>query len=275
MQRRRNIKRDKMHGRLYTVSGGAPNQPLVCVVADAFWSRSDADGWTGWLETQIVLFRSAWFAAKDHASLAEWIEQDREEWRSFGSGARKTIPVSVFIDVSQSPASADLMDRLRDDQTQVEACKLTAGDDSALIDRRLAQSATVAVGARWLISFFDGRIAKTQATEQRHGRPFVSGRVIASFAEFEDGEPPLMGQDEVRASMSAAEGLVKRGAKNTYTEALISLNADEVVACCVMLTLLAAETLSPVVEYSESRVTPYRPLSDRERDAAKSFGPLV
>jgi hypothetical protein len=74
--------------------------------------------------------------------------------------------------------------------------------------------------------------------------PYLADRVILNFAEFEDAPPPMMTRDEIRSAMSAAESLVKKSNK-LDNEALLDLSSDEVVACCMMLLVLAADQGAP------------------------------
>ncbi len=265
----RRLQRDRMTGRIYAVSGGAPNQPLVCLVANCFWSLDEDSGFE-WLEPQILTVTDAYFATKDHRALTGWIKQNRTAWRD-GHSARKSLPVSVMIDVSQSPAALALMGSLEEAQTAVEAVKLTAGDDDPISRRRLVQSGTAACGARFLMSWFDGKIAKAEPEGHRCGRPHSPGRIIISFDQFNDAGPPGMTRQELRAAMSAADNLVKRSGNAADTEALMSLNADECVAAAAMFLMLAAETMSPALAYQPDTALGYGDITDEERTALEAL----
>ncbi|WP_170756417.1 hypothetical protein [Ruegeria lacuscaerulensis] len=265
MRRRRQIKRDRMHGRVYAISGGQPNQPLVCMVADVFWGETQ-DDWQTWLDPQVISVQICWFAAKDHAALRSWIKADRQAWRDEVL-TREHLPVIILLDVSQAPASAELLEPLRDGQTNITAIMLNAGTDNALVNTRQAQSATTSVGAKWLISHFDGRVAKDPAQALRYSRPYVPDRIVMSFDDFVDGDPPLMDRKDIRSSMSAAESLMKKAA-NADGEALLSLSADEVTASAVMFTLLAADMCRPSADYQPPGSNIYGGMDPEERRRA-------
>jgi hypothetical protein len=259
--KRSSTTRQKHSGRFYVASGGAPNQPLACMVSDGIWSK--ADDFVGWLVPQVLLHRSAWFASKDHASLCDWIESDLQEWRD-QHPARKTLPVTIIIDTSQAPAVLSIFNRLNDASTAIEGFKLTANDSDPILARKLAPESQALVGAHWLISWFNAKVAKSLATETKYGSPYVPDRVVMLFDRFDDGEPPMMTKDEIRSSMSGAERLMKRVAK-ADSESLLDLSADEIVATVVMLTLLAAEQFAPAEIYQPDGIQPFRPMSDDDR----------
>nr|WP_321254230.1 hypothetical protein [uncultured Ruegeria sp.] len=236
-----------MTGRIYSCGGGAPNQPSVAIAANVFWSRNETGAGT-WLQPQVISVERAYFAARDISTMGAWIGDDRKRWRD-GVSSRKKLPVAILVDASQSPAAPQNLEWLRDEQTMLQKTILTAGNDNPFMGKRIAMPSTVSIGARFIVSYFDSKVAKEQPKDTRHSRPYVEGRVVLSMGDFEDGGPPLLSALELRASLSAAESLMARASQQTDTETLMSLSADEVTAATFANLLTCAEMCSPSADF--------------------------
>jgi hypothetical protein len=249
--------RSQQSGHVWAISGGAPNQPLVCLICDVFYSLpNDLVGtWDGHiLQPQVLTPRKIWFAARGHRDLLRYLEADKELLSAGmrGQGQRRPLrPRGILIDDSQSPSAPGLFAPLQVAGVQVWNYRLTAGDHDPLsFNHARADNGSNLVGARWLTSWFRNVVAGVGTTQKLHGLPYSPGQTIVSFAEFEDQESPGMAVDQIKSAMAAADRLVKPSrTKATDADAILDLSADEVVSATVMLALLAAEQLRPVSEY--------------------------
>lgn len=240
-------------GRVAAISGGAPNQPLVCLACDVVYSLPyDLLGtWEGYvLKPQIVTPKWIWFAAKGHRELLlhleadGWLKPPKQNFRG------PPNPRGILIDDSQSPAAPELFKQYRDSGLTIWNHRLTAGDQNPLEGREsLTDTDSSVTGARWLISDFRQSVASGVVTETLHGLPYAPGQIILNFAEFEDQEPPGMTAGQVRTAMAGADRLIRTSHARASEDAILDLSVDEIVSAVVMLALLAAKQLRSVSEY--------------------------
>lgn len=252
--RRRNVKRSAAVGRVYSVAGGAPNKPTVVFVANAAWflpTDGDDLGWVVGLQPQMLDFTRGFFSVADHAAVIDWIETDLAAWRA-DVPSRKNVPVIVAVDTSQSPAVYDRFMSVgrtaMDEAVRVTGFRLRPGDRSAILGQQHGDLGVLEVGAVWLVSWFNGTTATSIPDGQRHGRPFAPGRIVVNFAGFVDEEAPGLEVVAVRKALTAAEALIAKGSRSTDSEALITLDGDEVTAAALMLTVLSVELMRPPAE---------------------------
>jgi hypothetical protein len=251
---RNNRFRSFQNGRVWSIGGGAANQPLVCLTANVTWGQdqSSLGSWESWtLPVQVLSFKKAWFAKQGHRALLDWLgtELGPEPGLNLRHGA--PAPKIVLLDDSQSPAAGELLTQLQEDRPRLQtlAVRLTPGDHDPLNGQpSRTDNGAIRVGARWLGSWFNATAARDKSDQQRHGAAYAPGQTVVSFAGFQEEGPPGMTRDEVRAGMSAATRLVRPQTPRSDGDVL-DLSADEVVAATVMLALLAAELQQPLSEY--------------------------
>jgi hypothetical protein len=246
--------RSFQNGRVWSISGGAANQPLVCLVADVLWgANSDTLGaWESWtLPPQVLSFRRAWFASQGHRALLDWLGTDLGPEPGLHLRHGAPAPQIVLLDDSQSPAAGELLAQLQQERPTLQTLpvRLTPGDHDPLNGHpSYTDNGATRVGARWLGSWFNATAARDKPDQQRYGAAYAPGQTVVSFADFQEEGPPGMTRDEVRAGMSAATRLVRPQGGRSDGDTL-DLSADEVVAATAMLALLAAELQQPLSEY--------------------------
>lgn len=251
-------------GKVWAISGGAPNQPLVCLACDAvFATDAESPGtWEGWrLETQVLSVRRAWFASQGHRALLKWLKDDMgPEPGSPMIRRRPPAPRGILIDDSQSPAAPELLRDIGEDRAGLQAFsfRLTSGDHDPVNGRAsTTDNGRQLVGARWLGSWFNTEVARQRPMQERYGSVWVPGQTVVSFADFAEESPPGMSRDELRSAMSAADRLVKPKTAAASVDAALDLSADEVVAATAMLALLCAKQLSPTSEFDPDNLDPW------------------
>lgn len=99
--------RSFQNGRVWSISGGAANQPLVCFAADVLWGQDhDSLGsWENWtLPAQVLSFKKAWFASQGHRALLDWLDTDLGP--EPGLQRRHGAPAPQIVLLDDSPPSS-------------------------------------------------------------------------------------------------------------------------------------------------------------------------
>ena len=129
--------RSFQNGQIWSISGGAANQPLVCLAASVSWGLDQASqgSWeSGTLPVQALSFKKAWFAKQGHRALLDWLDADLGPQP--GQNLRHGVPAPkiVLLDDSQSPAAGELLAQLQQDRPELQtvAVRLTPGDQDPL-----------------------------------------------------------------------------------------------------------------------------------------------
>jgi hypothetical protein len=125
--------RSFQNGRVWSISGGAANQPLVCLVSDVLWgANSDTLGaWESWtLPPQVLSFRRAWFASQGHRALLDWLDTDPGPEPGLHLRHGAPAPQIVLLDDSQSPAAGELLAQLQQERPTLQTLpvRLTPGE---------------------------------------------------------------------------------------------------------------------------------------------------
>ncbi|WP_170475219.1 hypothetical protein [Ruegeria arenilitoris] len=242
---RANSRRNGCSGKIYSIAGGRPNDPLVCVASDARWYSADSDEWT--MTAQAIYPTRAWFAADGFDALKDWIASDTAATIS-GRNSKLMPPTVICVDQSQSPHAVDIMRDMESDFAQVVPVRIGAGEDNPLYRSEQARSGAKKIGASWLPSWFNDKIARTKPDEKMFGYPFAADQIVMDFTNYVDEAAPGLTMAEMREAMASAETLIKK-ASTASGEEVLDLSAPETVACAVMLGPLAMELMSPTTTF--------------------------
>ncbi len=242
---RANSHRNGCSGKIYSVAGGRPNDPLVCMAADARWYSPDEDAWQ--MTPQAIYPRRIWFAADGLDALRIWITSDIAATMT-GRKTKLMPPTIIAVDGSQSPFAVSALRDMESEYTQVLPVRIGAGEDSPLHRPERARSGAAKVGASWLPSWFNETIARKKTDEAMFGFPFAPDQIVMDFGSYLDETAPGMTMAEMREAMASAETLIKK-ASAASGEEVLDLSAPETVACAVMLGPLAMELCCPSTKF--------------------------
>ena len=99
------VARTKASGRIYGVTGGRANQPLVAIAANVHWFTPEDQDWR--MATQAIYPVRSWFSASGYEALTDWIRTDLGSWSAGRKGPGS--PVLVAADNGQNPDAAERM----------------------------------------------------------------------------------------------------------------------------------------------------------------------